>query len=63
VQLAVDAFGAGRERNDNKQPHDEGESEVRLPAHQRVDAEDLGYDQAHPGNVERGHKAVLSPTW
>ena len=60
VQLAVDAFGARCERHHDQQAHDKHENEVRLPAHQRVDAEDLGHYQAGSGNVERGHRAATS---
>lgn len=62
VQLAVDTFGAGRERHQDQQAHDEDEGEVRLSADQRVDAEDLGHHQARSGNVERGHREALSPS-
>jgi hypothetical protein len=60
VQLAVDAFGARCEGHQDQKAHDKHENEVRLPAHQRVDPEDLGHYQAGSGNVERGHEAAIS---
>ena len=60
MQLAVDAVGARCKRHQDQQAHDKHEKEVRLPAHERVDAEDLRHYQAYSGNVERGHGAAIS---